>query len=947
MEADFGTAASNEGEAFKKRFIRIAGLIIGAACLIYLVAAPWAAGGRPIYLSAPSIILLACLAALSLLRRVSARTAGIVLVYGLCAGALTAGALHGTVQTATIYSLVIVVGLAGWLAGPRHAVAVAALSAVSALGIALAVEAGLLQPAPLPRPFVTWIALALILTIAAIFSRIVSRAFQDQLARVGGLTGVLQEQLRESRANEAQLRLITENMPAMLLHNREHRCVYANARYAAFVGKTQKALVGLHVREQVGAAAYAEIAPYVDRADTGERVDYRRVVRRPDGTESAIEVSLVPERDDGGKVIGQFVLARDITPQVQSEKALRLSENKFSKVFRANPLAIAITRLSDGQFLDVNEAWCRLHGWTREEALGRTSVELGTWTDPRQRESWRQAMLEHGHTGNLELRFRTKDGKSIDVLISAELIELEGKMCALVMATDLTERKRTEEALRQSEARFATLFRSNPEAIMLTTPEQGRILDVNDAFERVSGWARDEVVGRSSVELGFWAEPRDRARWLEIIRAQGFVRDFESMFVPKSGRPHPVQLSSTILDLAGERVILNFFLDITERKRIEEALRASQARLLEAQRIGHVGSWDLDLQTRRMIWSDELHRIYERTPEEFDGSWDALLALVHPDDLPVIRQGFRESAQTRAPYELDHRILTPSGRLKHLHVRWEVFFDEAGQPLRALGTAQDATEQVQAREQIERLNADLERRVQERTAELTAANRELESFAYSISHDLRAPLRGIDGFSQLLADEYRERLDAQGVDYLERVRRAAQRMGHLIDDILELSRVTRQEMRRVRVDLSQIAAELIEELARAAPAHRVETHLAPGLTAQGDPQLLRVLMQNLVENAWKYSAKETAPRIEFGQERHDEETVFFVRDNGVGFDMQFAGRLFTPFQRLHRPEEFEGTGIGLATVARIAHRHGGRAWIESEPGKGTTVRFTLSNPGVP
>ncbi|MFZ2908911.1 MAG: PAS domain S-box protein, partial [Candidatus Desulfobacillus denitrificans] len=853
MNDDISENLKAASDALKRRYLRLASLIVGGASLAYLLIEPWLTGGWSPYLAAPSIFLLACLGALGLLRRSGVQAAAIILVYGVCAGALITGALIGSVRFTTIYSLIIAIGVAGWLLGPRHAVAIAALSSAGTLGIALAAEAGLLQTAPPGREVAVWVGLTFLFAIAAIFTRIVIRAFQDQLARVGGLTGVLQEQLRESRANEAQLRLITENMPAMLVHNRGHRCVYANARYAAFVGKTQKALVGLHVREQVGAAAYAEIAPYVDRADTGERVDYRRVVRRPDGTESAIEVSLVPERDDGGKVIGQFVLARDITPQVQSEKALRLSENKFSKVFRANPLAIAITRLSDGQFLDVNEAWCRLHGWTREEALGRTSVELGTWTDPRQRESWRQAMLEHGHTGSLELRFRTKDGKSIDVLISAELIELEGKMCALVMATDLTERKRTEEALRQSEARFATLFRSNPEAIMLTTPEQGRILDVNDAFERVSGWARDEVVGRSSVELGFWAEPRDRARWLEIIRAQGFVRDFESMFVPKSGRPHPVQLSSTILDLAGERVILNFFLDITERKRIEEALRASQARLLEAQRIGHVGSWDLDLQTRRMIWSDELHRIYERTPEEFDGSWDTLLTLVHPDDLPVIRQGFRESAQTRAPYEIDHRILTPSGRLKHLHVRWEVFFDEAGQPLRALGTAQDATEQVQAREQIERLNADLERRVQERTAELTAANRELESFAYSISHDLRAPLRGIDGFSQLLADEYRERLDAQGLDYLERVRRAAQRMGHLIDDILELSRVTRQEMRRVRVDLSQIAAELIEELARAAPAHRVETHLAPGLTAQGDPQLLRVLMQNLVENAWKYS----------------------------------------------------------------------------------------------
>ena len=179
------------------------------------------------------------------------------------------------------------------------------------------------------------------------------------------------------------------------------------------------------------------------------------------------------------------------------------------------------------------------------------------------------------------------------------------------------------------------------------------------------------------------------------------------------------------------------------------------------------------------------------------------------------------------------------------------------------------------------------------------------------------------------------------VDPDERVRRAAQRMGELIDDILELSRVTRQEMRRVRVDLSQIAAEAIEERARVEPGRRVEVSIEPGCIALGDPQLLRVLMQNLLENAWKYSAKQAAPKIAFGREARDGETVFFVCDNGVGFDMQYADRLFSPFQRLHKPEEFEGSGIGLATVARVAHRHGGRVWAEASPDQGATLRFTL------
>ena len=261
------------------------------------------------------------------------------------------------------------------------------------------------------------------------------------------------------------------------------------------------------------------------------------------------------------------------------------------------------------------------------------------------------------------------------------------------------------------------------------------------------------------------------------------------------------------------------------------------------------------------------------------------------------------------------------------------------------GLMLDITEQEQAGEEIQRLNRSLDQRVRERTAELTAANRELESFAYSNSHDLRAPLRGIDGFSLMALEEYGERLDAQGRGYLERVRAAAQRMGHLIDDILELSRVSRLAMQRESVDLGRLAAELLEELRQSDPGRRIEAAIGE-CRAEGDPRLLRILLQNLIENAWKYSSRSPAPHIAFGCTREGSETVFFVRDNGIGFDMQFAGKLFAPFQRLHSAEEFEGSGVGLATVSRIVHRHGGRVWAEAAPGIGATFRFTLAGKGA-
>jgi light-regulated signal transduction histidine kinase (bacteriophytochrome) len=247
----------------------------------------------------------------------------------------------------------------------------------------------------------------------------------------------------------------------------------------------------------------------------------------------------------------------------------------------------------------------------------------------------------------------------------------------------------------------------------------------------------------------------------------------------------------------------------------------------------------------------------------------------------------------------------------------------------------------QAVEELRRSHADLEARIEARTAELAAANRELEAFSYSVSHDLRAPLRSIDGFSRILIEDYADRLDETGRRHLERICRSAQRMGELIDDLLKLSMVSRQAMHLARADLSALAAEILDELARAAPGRQVETQVAPGCTALCDARLLRVLLQNLLENAWKYTGKAAAARIEFGCTPEGGRTVFHVRDNGAGFDMAHAGKLFLPFQRLHRAEDFEGTGVGLATVRRVVQRHGGRIWAESAPGQGATFCFTL------
>jgi light-regulated signal transduction histidine kinase (bacteriophytochrome) len=263
--------------------------------------------------------------------------------------------------------------------------------------------------------------------------------------------------------------------------------------------------------------------------------------------------------------------------------------------------------------------------------------------------------------------------------------------------------------------------------------------------------------------------------------------------------------------------------------------------------------------------------------------------------------------------------------------------DKRSKIIGVLAVARDISERKRAEEEIKRLNVDLQRRA----AQLATANQELEAFSYSVSHDLRAPLRSIDGFSQAVLKHYADQLDAQGQNYLQRVCAASQRMAELIEGLQALSRVTRAELRRDPVNLSALVTAIAEELQQRQPERQVELVIAQGLETTGDARLLRAVLENLLGNAWKFTSKRNRARIEFGCAIVGGQPAYFVRDNGAGFDMSYADRLFAPFQRVHTADEFEGSGIGLATVQRIIRRHGGRIWAEGVEDRGATFYFTL------
>jgi PAS domain S-box-containing protein len=285
---------------------------------------------------------------------------------------------------------------------------------------------------------------------------------------------------------------------------------------------------------------------------------------------------------------------------------------------------------------------------------------------------------------------------------------------------------------------------------------------------------------------------------------------------------------------------------------------------------------------------------------------------------------------------------TKDGRILDVWLTVTKLVDDAGKVIGIASTERDITARKRAVEEVHKLNADLEQRVRDRTAELEAANKELEAFSYSVSHDLRAPLRAMDGFSMALLEDCAGRLDETAQDHLRRIRAGSQRMAELIDDLLNLSQVIRTEMRRERVDLTVMAEEIGAELWRLQPDREVNLVVAPTLTADADARMMRMVLNNLLENAWKFTGRCAQARIEVGAREQDGQRIFFVRDNGAGFDMAYAGRLFGAFQRLHSTQEFEGTGIGLAIVQRIIQRHGGRVWAEGAVGQGATVYFTLN-----
>ncbi|MFZ5863050.1 MAG: sensor histidine kinase [Nitrospirota bacterium] len=504
--------------------------------------------------------------------------------------------------------------------------------------------------------------------------------------------------------------------------------------------------------------------------------------------------------------------------------------------------------------------------------------------------------------------------------------------------------KRSMEVLRDAEMYSENLIQT-ANVLVVRLDVDGCVRRLNHAGAELTGYTEAELRGQNWFDV---IVPKSRYPlvWDEFHRilSGGTPKTFQNPIQTKSGEERFILWRNNEVR-QGNAVVgtISFGLDITDRKRAEEALRESRrtfATLLSnlpgaVYRCRNDRDWTVE------FMSDGALVLTGYPASDFIEKKIAYGTLIHPDDREPVWDDVQAALAKRQPFELVYRLRTAAGDERWVWERGQGVFADAGDLLFLEGFITDLTERKRAEDEIQRLNRDLEERVAQRTSELKAANAELESFSYSVSHDLRGPLRAINGFSQALLADYSDRLDEQGRAALRRVHAATNRMAELIEALLSLARIGRSDMERRPLDVSALARTVAADLQRAEPTRRVTVTIHDGLTAEADRRLMRIVLENLLGNAWKFTSKVPAATIEVGRTERDGAPVLFVRDNGAGFNMAYGQKLFGAFQRLHTREEFEGTGIGLATVQRIIHRHGGRIWAEAEVGKGATFFMAL------
>lgn len=641
---------------------------------------------------------------------------------------------------------------------------------------------------------------------------------------------------------------------------------------------------------------------------------------------------------------------------------------RLTRIFNHSPSVMIAQSAITGVIVAVNPAFERCYGYRRDQALGRTDAFL--WADQEQRQRYREQLLTERRTDQESVLGRRSDGSTFPVLVSSEMGEDIDDRLVITTVIDVTEQNDTFERLRRSEERFAKAFNFSPLNLAITRLSDGKILEINTANQMALGMTEDRIKGKTVMDLGAWESPSDRDAFVARLKREGHIHGLELRMKDRNGQPMDTRVWAELIDLEGEECILTCTVDITvERQRQSQLFALTRSLALPsgdalfqaltmhmAQAIGADMVSVCELQPGRLlhtvsVWKDGAHS------PNFGFALDEApcgVAMTQADlcvfpsgvarAFPLLHQLREERFEGYVGQSLRDQDGTPIGVLNAFW-RQPLELSPDARALIAIFASRANAELIRMRRdrEIQRLNAALEQRVRIRTGELEKLNAELDSFAYSVSHDLKSPLRAIDGFTRLLHEQLDARLEPDERRLFERVLGATQRMGALITDLLALARVSQGELDSTMTDLSAMAETVLQLEQERHPEHTIRWKVEPGLICHCDRHLVRIVLDNLLGNAVKYSRNREDPLIEFGRQpgTAPEANAFFVRDNGVGFPMSQLDKLFKPFQRLHLQEDFEGTGIGLATVRRIVERHNGSIHAEATEGAGATFFFSM------
>ncbi|HMO81616.1 MAG TPA: PAS domain S-box protein [Pyrinomonadaceae bacterium] len=661
--------------------------------------------------------------------------------------------------------------------------------------------------------------------------------------------------------------------------------------------------------------------------------------RAKNGTYYWVDTTIVPFINRNGKPYQYVAIRNDITSRKKYEESI-IREKKFNADILSALPGIFYLFNEHGRFLRWNENFENVSGYSALEISKMSPTDFFRSSERDYIRSRIQRVLDDGES-DAEADFLTKDGNGIPYYFTGKRVELDGEICVTGMGIDVTQRKAAVDALKDSEERYRMLFENNPYPMWVYDTQTLEFLDVNSAAIRKYGYREDEFLSMKITDI----RP---AEDIEILTRN--VKNTTSALSHAGIWQHRLknesiilaEISSHELTFDGRDARLVLAHDVTEREKAAEMVRESEDRLRTMFDIASVGIVQIDARDGRLILFNQKYcEITGYSSEELKGV--DVFDITHGDDRENDREMFRRAERGDTPlYINEKRYVRKDGEIRWVRVNASFIRDGAGNALRTMAVVEDVTERKLAEKAIKELNETLEQRIRERTIELEAVNRELEAFSYSVSHDLRAPLRSIDGFSQAILEDCYGDLDETGRDHLERIRTASRRMGRLIDDLLKLARVTRSEVRRELVDLSKLAEDIVRAFREQEPDREVTVAIDTDLNEKCDERLVQIALENLIGNAWKFTSKRPEAAIRFGVVQNGHKKEYFVGDNGAGFDMAYADKLFGAFQRLHRADEFEGTGIGLATVQRIVRLHGGQIRAESEPDVGTTFYFSLS-----